>query len=223
MPVRASKYGEVKMRYRMEATAYWLVVRNVETNCKVAEVQSYYDLRYSPDRLLSLTFKGCDLVNLKGDRVERFTIKDGPDPMERALSSAAFWDGELGYPSLQGRTGERSNPYRVEFLLGDLLADAAIACGRAVIEHLNGGLKLETKTECGKLIAQIYKIWYASRFGSYDSERGVHEAYFADNYRPGSRMGFGAAARHFGMEELNLRFPDLSEAELKVPLSWPLD
>jgi hypothetical protein len=62
-----------------------------------------------------------------------------------------------------------------------------------------------------------------SRFGSYDSERWLEEPYFAalPTFEP--RMGFAAAVQYHGMWELQMRFPELSEAELKVALSWPLD
>ena len=36
-------------------------------------------------------------------------------------------------------------------------------------------------------------------------------------------MSFGAAAQHYGMIELRIRFPDESETTLKKVLSWPLD
>jgi hypothetical protein len=37
------------------------------------------------------------------------------------------------------------------------------------------------------------------------------------------RMSFAAAAQHYGMFELQMRFPDVSETALKEALSWPLD
>jgi hypothetical protein len=61
---------------------------------------------------------------------------------------------------------------------------------------------------------------YASRFGSFDAERGVTDPYFANGSGP--RMSFAAAAQHYGMLELQIRFPDMSDTTLKAMLSWPL-
>ncbi len=102
------------------------------------------------------------------------------------------------------------------------------ACGNIVsivargqTEYQGGGLKAETKEKCAGLIAQLHATWYASRFGSFDADRGVHDPYFAN--KSGPRMTFAAAARHYGMFELRLRFPDVSETTLKAMLSWPPD
>jgi len=68
----------------------------------------------------------------------------------------------------------------------------------------------------------MHSIWYASRFGSFDGERRVMDPYFA-NFGGDPRTSFAAAAQHYGMFELGLRFPDVSETTLKEALSWPLD
>jgi hypothetical protein len=48
------------------------------------------------------------------------------------------------------------------------------------------------------------------------------DPYFA-NFGDDPRMSFAAAAQHYGMFELQMRFPDVSETTLKALLSWPLD
>jgi hypothetical protein len=71
---------------------------------------------------------------------------------------------------------------------------------------------------------QLYAIWYASRFGSFDAEGtcAVAEAYFRDTFG-GPRMSFGAAAQQYGMRELRERYPDMREGMLEALLSWPLE
>jgi hypothetical protein len=91
-----------------------------------------------------------------------------------------------------------------------------------LIEYRRGGLKAETKSKYADLIAQVHRIWYASRFGSFDAERRVIDPYFA-NFAGDPRMAFAAAAQHYGMIELRRRFPDESETMLKEALRWTLD
>jgi hypothetical protein len=205
------------MRYRFEVEDGTLVVRNVEADVEAAEVECH--CAPNPHDPNGEIVTDCSVVTVEGWDFGRMKKAN---PQEAALQAAADFDASRGFPSLKQVRG-RCDPHRIEFKLGTLMADAASAIARAVIEHVNGGVKAETKAECSSLIAQLHQIWYASLFGSYDSERWLEEPYFCSLPTFGPRMGFAAAARDHGMWELQMRFPDLSEAELKVALSWPLD
>ena len=205
------------MRYRLDFDCGLLTVRNVETDLEVATLPCSLE----PDTATAGNDAlECWVDDFNGKTVAKVTSKQEPNPIRVALASAANFDGVDGYPALQCHSGEPADPYRVEFLLGALLADATTVLARAVGEHQNDGLKGNTSLEFGTLIAQIHQIWYVSRFGSFDAERCVHEPYFADNYKPmRPRMEFAAAAEYFGMDELRLRFPDASDATLRELLS----
>ena len=90
------------------------------------------------------------------------------------------------------------------------------------MESHSGGLKPETKHACAEVISQLHGIWFASRFGSYNTETQATEPYFA-NFVGLPRMSFAEAAQLYGMWRLRIRFSDVSEATLKAVLSWPLD
>ena len=90
-------------------------------------------------------------------------------------------------------------------------------------EYKGGGLTAETKEKFAELIGQRYSIWFASRLGSWDGERGVYDPYFAHPYPEQPRLSFGAAAQEYGMRELQTRFPEASEAALKEMLLLPLE
>ena len=112
---------------------------------------------------------------------------------------------------------------RIEFLLGDILADAAAVIAGAMIEYRNGGLKPETKEQFGKSAVQLCDIWYASRFDSYNAERNAHEPYFENRPPSNPRLNFADAAQKFGMEELCNRFPYAPEPILKELLMCALE
>lgn len=143
-----------------------------------------------------------------------------PNPLEMAAVAVANHEAHNGYPGFKAGT-KNPDTHRIEWLLGTLLADAVSAVARALIEHASGGLKAETKQKCAELIAQLYAIWYASRFSSFDGESRAIEPYFAGC--PSPRMTFAGAAQLYGMIKLRERFPDVSETTLKALLSWPLD
>jgi hypothetical protein len=103
-----------------------------------------------------------------------------------------------------------------------VLTDVVSVIARAWIECRNRGLKSETKSKYADLIAQLHDIWYASRFGSFDDESRVIDPYFA-NTRDRPRISFADAAQQYGMFELQMRFPEVSDTTLKELLSWPLE
>jgi hypothetical protein len=92
-----------------------------------------------------------------------------------------------------------------------------------VFEYKGGGVTDETKEKFAELIVELYRIWFASRFGSWDGERRVYDPYFAHPYEEQPRLSFGAAAQEYGMRELQMRFPEASEAALKEILLLPLE
>jgi hypothetical protein len=207
------------MRYRMEVIEDELVIRNVETDIDLGSVIPLSrDDPHDPDRPILI---GCTVLNKDADEIATISTATVPNPLEMAAVAVANHEAANGYPGF--KTGvKKPDPYRIEWLLGTVLADAASEVARGLIEFRSGGLKAETKSKYADLIAQLYDIWYASRFGSFDGERRVMDPYFA-NFGSDPRMSFAAAAQHYGMFELGLRFPDVSETTLKAVLSWPLD
>jgi hypothetical protein len=208
------------MRYRMEVLDDdELVIRNVETDIVLGTARCpCIDDPHNPDRAIII---GCNVFNKDGDRIAEISTKTVPNPIEMAPVAIANYEAHYGYPGLKD-CAKSPDPRRIEWLLGTLLVDTASIIARAGIEYRNGGFKAETKSKCADLIAQLYRIWYASRFGSFDGERRVMDPYFA-NFGGGPRMSFAAAAQHYGMFKLRRRFPDVRETTLKEVLSWPLD
>jgi hypothetical protein len=207
------------MRYRIEVIEDELVIRNVETDIDLGSVipLSRDDL-HDPGRPILI---GCTVLNKDGDSIAIISRATVPNPIEMAPEAVANYEAMSGYPGIKDGA-KNPDPQRIEWLLGTLLVDAVSIIARACIEYRNGGLKAETKSKYEDVIAQVHRIWYASRFGSFDGERRVMDPYFA-NFGGDPRMSFAAAAQHYGMFELRSRFPDESETALKEALSWPLD
>jgi hypothetical protein len=208
------------MRYRIEVLDDdELVIRNVETDIDLGSVipLSRDDL-HDPDRPILI---GCTVLNKDADSIATISTTTVPNPIEMGAVAVANYEAHYGYPGLKGGT-KNPDTHRIEWLLGTVLADAGTALARGGIEWGRGGVKAETKEKCVELLVQLQRIWYASRFGSFDGERRVFDPYFA-NFGCDPRMAFAAAAQHYGMFELRERFPDVSETALKEVLSWPLD
>ena len=207
------------MRYRMEVIEDELVIRNVETDIRLGTAIPYYaEDADDPNRP---PFLVCDVLNRAAEKLATISSTTVPNPIEMAPVAVANHETYYGYPGLKD-CAKNPNSHRIEWLLGTVLADAASEVARVLIECGSCGLKAETKSKYADLIVQLHDIWYASRFGSFDGERRVMDPYFA-NFGGDPRMSFAAAAQHYGMFELGLRFPDVSETTLKAVLSWPLD
>ena len=138
------------------------------------------------------------MIDLRSDTCSRPT----PD-MRQAMANAEVGDDVYGHDptvkALERRTAEllaRPDPVRVEFLLGEALADTAAVVARLVIEYLHGGLNADTKDKFGKLIAQLHAIWYAGRFGSCNADRRTYEPCFANT--PMKRIQPRKSARRNG-------------------------
>jgi len=207
------------MRYRLELDGRRLLaVQNVEADARAGSVLPRVDRDPNdPDREVTR----CQVYCIKGGSLVLPEVTH-INPVKFALETAAGLDVQYEFPSLRKRN-KKPDDHRVEFELGKLVADAVRIIARATIEHQNGGMKAETKAECGEVFVELYKIWYASRFGSYDSERWLHEPYFAAMCTREPRMDFAAAAQCYGVWELNFRYPHAGEAQLKIAVSWVLD
>ncbi len=207
------------MRYRMEmCDDYILVVRNVEMDLELGLVIPRCAPN-PPDRD-HLIFTGCVVQNRHAEEIA--WVPAGPNFLEPGPAAIAFYEEANGYPDFEP-LDEEPQPKRVEHLLGTLLADTAAEIARAVFEYKSGGVTAETKEKFAELIVQLYRIWFASRFGSWDGERRVDDPYFAHPYEEQPRLSFGAAAQEYGMRELQTRFPETSEAALKEILLLPLE
>jgi hypothetical protein len=207
------------MRYRMEMLDdYKLLVRNVEMDLALGLVKPR--CAPNPPDPDHLTFTGCVVQNNHAEEIA--WVLGGPNFLKPGPAAIASYEEHHGYPDLKP-LHEQPEPRRVEFLLGNLLADTAAEIARAVIEYQNGGLTTKTKEKFEELIGELYCIWFPSRFGSWDAERGVYDPYFAHPYSERPRLSFAAAAQEYGMRELQARFPDASEAALKEILLLPLE
>lgn len=204
------------MRYRMEVIGDELAVQNVEMDLKLGTVEPFWGKHPNdPDR----TVFACGVFNNDGDRLATISAATVPNPLQHAAVAVANYEAMAGYPDFNAGAKD-PDPHRIEWRLGSVLADAVSIIARALIEYRTGGLKPDTKEKWGELISQVYGIWYASRFGSFDAERGVFDPFFANGACP--RMSFADAAQHYGMFELRIRFPNVSEATMREMLSWPL-
>jgi len=206
------------MRYRMEAIEDELVIRNVETDIQLGTAVPF--TMNDPNDPIHPIF-GCSVLNKDADKIATISTITVPNPLEMAPVAIANYEAMSGYPGIKDGA-KNPDPQRIEWRLGTVLADAASLIARAVIEYQSGGLKAETKLKYADVITELYDIWFASRFGSFDGETRVMDPYFA-NFASDPRMTFAAAAQHYGMFELRRRFPDESETTLRGMLSWPLD
>ena len=204
------------MRYRLEKLPDdQLVVRNVETDIIIGSAAPVWKVDpCNPDRAAIV---GYSILNRQGKELDTSTMR------RRVAVVLASYEEYWGYPSLRKCGRRRPEPKRIEHLLRTLLADAVseIACG--MIECRNGGLKAKTKRKCAKLIAQLHAMWFVSHSGSFNAERSVVEPYFANVPTCSPHLSFAEAAQVHGMFELQTRYPDVSEAALKLALSWPLE
>ncbi len=209
------------MRYRLEQLHDdKLVIRNVETDAKLGYVDRIW--LPHPSRPHEWMLSGCTIRNRKGVELATIGPPNVPRPLQEAAKAVATHEAYYGYPGFKV-VAKDPQPNRIERRLGTLLADAVFEIACALIERGNGGLKSKTKRRCGKLIAQLYAIWYVSRFGSFNAERWATEPYFANVPASGPRLSFAEAVQIHGMFELRMRYPDASEATLKLGLSWPIE
>ena len=206
------------MRYRMEMIDDKFVIRNVETDLGMGSAQPSY--MRDPRRPEQDTFVGCDVKNNVGEVISSIRTSTVPNPLEQASVAVANYEAMAGYPDLKP-LAKAPDPCRVEWRLGALIADAVVVIAQAVIEHQAGDLTEETKSKYVDVVAQLDPILYASSFGSFDGERGVFEPYFANG--SGARLVFSEAVQKYGLIELRLRFPDISEPKLRALLSLPLN
>lgn len=211
------------MRYRMETVDDRHVIRNVETDLELGAVsRMFVPDPADPNRL---KFVGCRVIGSDGCEIavllnEKFSGSN-LSPLHRAADSVATYEEGRGYPGFKAIAGP-PDPLRIEFKLGELMADAASAIARAYIERGDGGIKAETKEKCAALFAQLFEIYWASSFKSFNAERGVWEPYFSNAPTSEPRMIFPDAAKHYGMFYMERQFPQIDEAALKEVLSQVL-
>jgi hypothetical protein len=92
-----------------------------------------------------------------------------------------------------------------------------------LLEYRSGALRQETKHRFADLIVEIFRIRWASAFGSFNGETRQFEPYFVDVWSK-ERVTFDVAAQSYGMFELANRFPDVSEEPLlRELLSWVIN
>ena len=211
------------MRYRMETVDGLDVIRNVETDLKLGVV-----LRtFVPDPAdhSRLKYVGCKVVDSFGGVIAELLNENYKrselSALHHAAAAVASHEEYSGYSDFKA-IAEHPDPLRIEFKLGELMADAASAIARAHIEHGDGGIKAETKEKCAALLTELFQIYWASSFKSYNAERRVWEPYFSNAPTDAPRMIFPEAARHYGMFYMEQRFPHIDEAILKDVLSQVL-
>ena len=201
------------MRYRMEVMDREPVIRNVETDVVLGTVVgSGYDAK-DPD--LKANFDA--VLTWEGKERSVFPRQ----PLEHAVLVIAGNEARNGYSGFRN-CAPNPNPVRVEFALGNLMAEATSALARAVVEYRGGALHKETKERFADLIVEIFDIQWASAFGSFNEETSRYEPYFVNVWSK-ERVTFDAAAHCYGMYELGRRFPDVGEAVPQELLSWVIN
>jgi len=101
----------------------------------------------------------------------------------------------------QPQFASQEPPPAIERVIGELVAAAARAIVRALVEYQNGGAQPSTTRQGGDLIAQLYGLRQAT----------VEE------------LDFDATARACGKRVLRERYDDVSDVVLDELVSWPLD
>ena len=92
-------------------------------------------------------------------------------------------------------------PPAMERVIGEVVAAAARAIVRALMEYQNGGARPATTRHGGDLIAQLYALRQATI----------------------EQLDFDAMARTYGKRVLREHYADVSDAALDELVSWPLD
>jgi hypothetical protein len=199
------------MRYRIEVMEDEPVIRNVETDVALGRVAgSGYDAK-DPD----LKEKFDVVLTWDGKEREVFPRQQ----LEHAVLVIAGNEARNGYPGLRN-CASNPDPMRIEFALGNLMADAVFTLARVLVDR-GGDLRKEPTDRFADLILKIFPMRWASAFGSYNGETRQYEPYFV-SVGSNQRMSFDAAAHQYGMHELSVRFPDVSEAVLQELLSWAI-
>jgi len=211
------------MRYRLELLSNdEIVVHNEETGLILGSaIPHFAPCRDNPNRQ---TVLGCTVFNNAGEKLATISNATVPNPLGVAAVAVANHEHHYNYAGFRARASEQRRPNRIEYLLGNLLADLSAEIGCGIVECHAGALKAETKERAAALIAELHAIWYASRFGSFDDQdRGVNDPYFSSAMPSGPRMSFAQSAQHYGMNELRRRFPNIHDPSLGKMLSWPLE
>jgi hypothetical protein len=179
------------MLFRMENIDGELVVHNVEADLPLATVDTFYtDHPDDPNREVF----ACSVFNNAGERLATISTVRIPNPLEKASVVVANYLSVAGYSEFKSAK-KLPEPCRIEWRLGEILTDAVSTVARAWIEQQSGKLKAETKDKFADLIVQLYRIWFASRFGSFDGGRRKRDQYFHRPPPGPSRMGFAEAAQ----------------------------
>jgi len=200
------------------------MIRNVETDVVVGIVlRALVPDPTDPERLTYMGYKvigvdGCEIAEFLNERFRG----SGFTSLRYPALMVATYEEDRGYPSFKA-IAKPPDPFRLEHKLGTLIADTASEICRAYIEHGSGGVKAETKQKYGELMAQLFDIYWASSFQSFNAERRDWEPYFSNAPPSDPRMIFPEAALHYGMFYMERRFPHIDEAALKEVLSWVLE
>jgi hypothetical protein len=201
------------MRYRYEMINGKLAIRHVQTDRIVGRSLWHAD----PDSPNARKFQIWLTYKDANGRLVECGGSVPTEPLKEALSIAAL------NPEYPAPAKKRPDTARVELLLGEILADAAVVMGKGLVEYCSGVVSAETKEQFGKLMERLYDVWYPSRFASYNAERRDFEPYFRNRHPILPRLNFAGAAQTFGMGELEYRFPDTPEPILKELLTGVIE
>jgi hypothetical protein len=209
------------MRYRLKVVDEdRIFVQNVEMGLIVGRVNAF--LERDPLRH-QFVVSGCSFYDNEGVEIAYVPHTQVANPLRLPAVSIAFRERDNGYRTFKANADQPVRSDETEHRLGFLLAQASAEVARGVIEYPNGGLRADTKSTFGALIAEVHSIRAASYHGSFDDKVREEELYFSGPSPSASRMTFAKAAEYYGLRELRKRHPDLSDETLKVVLSWPLD
>jgi hypothetical protein len=209
------------MRYRMEMADDLVMIRNVEADVEVGAISRLYDP--DPTDPNRMNYAGCKIYSGDGREIVVTALTpSGSCDLLGELFTVVSTEKALGYPSFKASQG-CPDPLRIEHRLGTLMADAACALACAYTEQKNGGVEEETKQKYGELMNELFEIYWASSFQSFNAERNAWEPYFSNAPPWDPRMTFPEAAQHYGMFHMGMRFRHIDEAALKELLSCVLE
>jgi hypothetical protein len=121
---------------------------------------------------------------------------------------AAHASGNPAEPSCAEENNEYQ--YRIEHRLGETVADAAEAIGRAQAERRAGGVRSDTRETIARNMKRLAQMWEASRHGSYDADDRTRGRYFftgepSEQATSPTRISFDEAAYWYGKRALRTR------------------
>jgi hypothetical protein len=207
----------MKMLYRLEREDDdYFSVRHVETDQELGRICAGTFV----DRDHGLV-DGYTVVNNVYDELVKQVGAHMVSPLVTARRVVAANQEYRGYSELKGVANVDLG--RLELRLGTLIADAARAYARCVLEASNQGLTPQTRDACAQSLAALGDLFVASQAGCFNATTNEDEPpYFTNPLPSRQRLNFCHAAVIYGLAALRIRYPDFTDAERQKALDWVL-